>query len=81
MDILSIIIAVLFIIFAICLSIRSSKTLKNFKEHVDVFFEKERLLRGYDYYKESFKQFFAKPEDIEIVKRNVNNKLKRRGFY
>ena len=72
MDILSIIITVLFSIFAICLSIRSSKVLKFFKEYVEVFFEKERLLRGYDYHKESFKQIISKPEDIETVKESIS---------
>ena len=58
-------------ILAIYLAIKSGKTLTIFKEYVEVFFEKERMLRGYDHHTELFKPIVNKPEDIEIVKKDI----------
>ena len=55
-------------IYAIRLSLKAEIIFNKIKEHIEVFFEKDRLLRGYDYHKESFKQIINKLEDIEIVK-------------
>lgn len=66
------VIALFVSIVAICLAMKSRSILKMFKEHVEVFFEKERMLRGYDYAVELFKQFIKKPEDIEILEKDIS---------
>ena len=65
------IVAVLVGIFAICLAIKSRKVLEVFKEYVEVFFEKERILKGYDHHVELFRSFVNNQEDIDIVRKDI----------
>ena len=59
-------------ISAIYLALKSRTVLNQIKENIEVFFEKERLLKGYDFAKESFKKFITNPEDIEVLEEGIN---------
>ena len=58
-------------LLAILLTMKSRKILKGFKEDVEVFFQKERMLQGYNHHIELFKPLIHNPEDIDIVKRAI----------
>ena len=58
-------------IFAVWFSWKSRKILKDFKDKVEVFFQKERMLQGYTHHIELFKPLMYQPEDIESLKRDI----------
>ncbi|MDE0092197.1 MAG: hypothetical protein OXN83_02795 [Oligoflexia bacterium] len=56
---------------AIWFAWKSRKILKEFKESFEVFFQKERMLQGYNHHIELFKPLIHNQKDIEKLKRDI----------